>query len=118
MNKLEGTWNCVSAKVDGNELAAETAAALRLTLTKDRYKTEKGSQVLFDSSYTINEATNPKEINMVGTEGDLMGKEAQGIYSLEGDVLRICYTMPGLARPQRFESPAGSKGYLVVWKRG
>jgi uncharacterized protein (TIGR03067 family) len=118
INDLKGTWTCVSAKVDGNELPEATTAALRLTLTEDRYKTEKGSQVLFDSTYTIDLSTNPKQINMVGTEGDLMGKEAQGIYSLESDTLRICYTMPGLARPQRFESPAGSKAYLVVWKRG
>jgi uncharacterized protein (TIGR03067 family) len=115
---LQGTWACVSAKVDGNELPVATTAELRLTLTKDRYKTEKGSQVLFDSTYTTNGATNPKQINMVGTEGDLKGKEAQGIYSLEGDTLRICYTMPGLSRPQGFESAPGSKAYLVVWKRG
>jgi len=54
---------------------------------------------------------------MVGTEGDLAGKEAEGIYSLEGDVLRICYVMPGLPRPEGFESAMGSKAFLVVWKR-
>src|SRR5215204_464647 len=115
---LEGTWTCVSAKVDGNALPEATTALLRLTLTQDRYKTEKGSDVLFDSTYTVNPEADPKQINMMGTEGDLKGKEAQGIYSLEGETLRICYTMPGLARPQTFESVPGSKAYLLVWKRG
>ena len=54
---------------------------------------------------------------MVGTEGDLAGKEAEGIYSLEGDVLRICYVMPDFPRPEGFESAMGSKAFLVVWKR-
>jgi len=84
---------------------------------RESYKTTKGDEVLFDSTYTVNTSTNPKQINMVETEGDLTGKEAQGIYALDGDVLRICYRMPGLGRPDAFESPAGSMSYLVTWKR-
>jgi uncharacterized protein (TIGR03067 family) len=103
--------------VDGRELPKEVVDALRLTLTADRYKTEKGSQVLFDSTYTVDASTSPKRISMVGTEGDLKGKEAQGIYAMDGGTLRICYTMPGLGRPETFEAPAGSNAYLVVWER-
>src|SRR5258708_559448 len=50
---LEGTWNCAFATVDGKPLPDATVKLLRLTLTKDHYKTEKGTEVLFDSSYTI-----------------------------------------------------------------
>jgi len=120
MNKdddLPGTWTCTSAIIDGKELPKETAALLRLTLTQGHYKTEKGSDVLFDSTYRVDASQNPRQISMVGTEGNLKGKEAQGIYSINGDVLRICYAMPGDGRPERFESAAGSKAYLVVWKR-
>jgi len=120
MNKddnLTGTWTCVSATIDGKELPKETAALLRLTLTQDRYKTEKGPDVLFDSSYRVDTSQTPRHISMIGTEGDLKGKEAQGIYSIDNDILRICYTMPGGNRPEKFESAAGSKAYLVIWKR-
>jgi len=116
-NRLYGSWSCVSAIVDGRSLPKETVALLRLTLTENRYKTEKGSEVLFDSTYTLDSSKDPKEINMVGTEGDLTGKEAQGIYRVEDNLLRICYTMPGVGRPIKFESPPGSKVYLIVWKR-
>ena len=120
MNKgddLQGAWTCISATVNGKALPKETAAALRLTITQDRYKTEKPGEVLFDSTYRVDPSRSPRQINMVGTEGDLKGKEAQGIYSIEKDTLRICYTMPGGGRPERFESLPGSKAYLVVWKR-
>jgi uncharacterized protein (TIGR03067 family) len=120
MNKsddLVGTWACSSAVVDGKRLPDETAALLRLTLTETRFKTEKGSQVLFDSAYTLDASKHPKEINMVGTEGDFVGKEACGIYLLERDTLQLCYTMPGTPRPIEFQSPGGSKTYWIVWKR-
>src|SRR5215813_7361889 len=114
---LKGTWACLAATVDGKPLPKDTTDLLSLTLSENRYKTEKGSQVLFDSSFTVDPSASPKQINMVGTEGDMAGKEAQGIYSLENDVLRICYVMPGLPRPKEFQSQAGSKAFLVSWKR-
>jgi uncharacterized protein (TIGR03067 family) len=112
---IEGKWLCVSATVNGKPLPKTTTDVLRLTLTKDRYKTERGAEVLFDSTYTINPAK--KEIDMIGTEGELTGKVAQGIYSYDGKILRICYVMPGLARPKSFESVEGSQAFLVLWKR-
>src|SRR5262249_2901334 len=75
---LAGTWNCLAATVNGKSLPDATVKLLRLTLTRDRYKTEKGSDVLFDSAYTVDASKRPGQINMVGTEGDLAGKEAQG----------------------------------------
>ena len=114
---LYGKWSCVSAVVDGRSLPEETTKLLRLTITEHGYKTEKGGEVLFESTYTTDTSKNPRQINMVGTEGDLAGKEAQGIFAVEGDRLEICYTMPGLTRPTKFESPAGSNAYWIVWKR-
>src|SRR5437588_11583599 len=96
---LQGNWTCVSATIDGKQLPEETTRLLRLALTATRYTTVEGSDILFDSTYTIAPLQNPKQINMLGTEGDLIGKEALGIYALEGSTLRICYTMPGNARP-------------------
>ena len=114
---VRGSWTCVSAVVDGKPLPDKTARKLKLTLTADRYKTDRGDEVLFDSTYRLDPAHKPSRIEMVGTEGDAAGKRALGIYSLEGDTLRICYTMPGGKRPERFESAAGSGAYLVTWTR-
>src|SRR4051794_35230100 len=70
---LQGTWTCLSAIVDGKPLPDQTVSLLRLTLTKDRYKTEKGAEVLFDSTYSIDGTKTPKQIDMIGTEGALTG---------------------------------------------
>ena len=114
---VRGSWTCVSAVVDGKPLPAKTVRKLKLLLTADRYKTERGDEVLFDSTYRLDPSPKPRRIEMIGTEGDAAGKPALGIYALEGDTLKICYTMPGGKRPERFESAAGSGAFLVVWTR-
>jgi uncharacterized protein (TIGR03067 family) len=114
---LAGTYTAALATVNGRDLPAEVVDALRLTLTDKTYKTERGNEVLFDSTYIIDTSVKPHQINMLGTEGPATGKEALGIYSLEGDFLRICYVMPGSPRPTTFASAPGSNAYLVIWRR-
>jgi uncharacterized protein (TIGR03067 family) len=116
-NRLIGTWTCVAAKVNGKPLSETTVKKLRLTLTDKRYKTERTDEVLFDSTYHLDIVATPPRITMIGTEGELIGKEAQGILSLTNDILTVCYTMPGKPRPRTFESAVGSEAHLVVWKR-
>jgi uncharacterized protein (TIGR03067 family) len=119
LEKLAGVWTCVSAINDGKPIPEGTVQQLRLTLTKEGgYKTERGADVLFDSTCKLDPAKTPKQIDMIGTEGDLKGKAAQGIYALNGDQLTICYAMPGKERPKEFESKPGSAATLLVWKRG
>ena len=117
MPALIGTWICVSAMIDGRPLPEETVQQLRLTLTAKRYKSERGDQVLFDSTYTVDPSKDPPQIDMIGTEGDLKGKPALGIYKLDGDSLTLCYVMPGKERPTKFESPPQSGVFMVVYKR-
>jgi uncharacterized protein (TIGR03067 family) len=117
MEKIEGSWDCVSAIVNGQALPEAVVQSLRLTLTNDRYITRRGDQVLFDSTYTTDPTQEPKRIKMLGTEGALKGKEAEGIYALEGDGLTMCYTMPGKSPPEAFDSSAGSEAYLIKWRR-
>ena len=114
---LPGTWTCVSATIDGRPLADETRKQLKLTMTADRFKTERGDQVLFDSTYSVDATKMPPQIDMIGTEGELKGKPALGIYKLDANQLTLCYVMPGSPRPTAFDSQPQSGVFLVVWKR-
>jgi uncharacterized protein (TIGR03067 family) len=115
LDKLAGAWRCVSGVNNGKPLPEDVVKQLRLTLTKDRYKTEKGKQVLFDGIYKIDAGRQPKHIDITAPEGEQAGKTSKGIYALEGDTLKMCYA--DKERPKEFESTPGSQTTLVVWKR-
>src|SRR5436190_2937475 len=117
VSRMTGTWSCVNATINGKPLSETAVKKMHLTMTDTRYKTERNDEVLFDSTYRLDTTKAPVHINMVGTEGDLIGKEAQGIIAVEGDTLKICYTMPGKARPTAFSSVTNFEAYMSIWKR-
>src|SRR4051812_46650623 len=100
VSDIQGEWACAEATIDGKPLDAKVAAELKLVMTAQRYRTERGDEVLFDSTYRLDPGREPKQIDLTGTEGDAAGKLAPGIYLLQGDTLKICYTMPGGQRPK------------------
>ena len=114
---LVGHWRCLSATIDGKSVSEKKTSELRLTITKDRYKTEDAKEVLFDSVFSLDSTSKPARISMTGTEGDLTGKQAKGIFEVSGDLLVLCYTMPEKAAPVSFQSAPGSGAYLTIWKR-
>jgi uncharacterized protein (TIGR03067 family) len=116
-NNLIGVWTCTAAIIDGRPLADETVKQLRLTLTADRYKSERDTEVLFDGTYKLDATKDPAHIDMTGTEGDFQGKNAPGIFKLDGDALTLCYVMPGKQRPTKFVSEPQSGVFLVVYRR-
>ena len=116
-SRVTGTWSCAAATINGQPLSEASVKKLHLTMTDTRYKTERNDEVLFDSTYRLDTSKSPAHINMVGTEGEVAGKEARGIIALDGDTLKICYTMPGKPRPVSFASATNSEAYLIVWKR-
>jgi uncharacterized protein (TIGR03067 family) len=116
-SRMTGTWSCATATINAKPLSETAVKKLHLTITDTRYKTERNDEVLFDSTYRLDTTKAPVHINMVGTEGDLIGKEAQGIIAVQGDTLKICYTMPGKPRPIAFASATNSEAYFIIWKR-
>jgi uncharacterized protein (TIGR03067 family) len=113
MSELDGVWMCESATVNGRKLDDATAKSLKLTLDGEQYKTELGDEVVFDSTYSVNNSINPPQIDMVGI-GELAGKIGKGIYKIEENRLTMCYTMPEKDRPKAFSSEEGSEAYLMI----
>lgn len=114
--ELVGTWQAVSAVVSGQSLSGDTVNTIRLILTATRFTTRRGSETLFDSTYTADSTQSPMHIEMIGVE-EFAGKPALGIYELKGEMLQLCYKMPGFPRPADFESQDGSGAFLITLKR-
>lgn len=114
--ELDGVWVCESGTVNGRKLDDGTAKSLRLTLNGEQFKTQRGDDVLFDSTFSVDTRVSPPHIDMVGI-GELAGKIGKGIYEVQQDRLTMCYTMPGHDRPKTFGSEEGSNAHLMVWRR-
>jgi uncharacterized protein (TIGR03067 family) len=115
---LQGTWTCVSAESDGKVIPADVVKQLRLDIDKDKYTTRKGDQVLFEGTIRLDATKKPHEIDLVDATGDNKGKTGKGIYEVDADTFKICHAVPpNEDRPNEFVSKAGSKFFLVVWKR-
>jgi len=116
MEKLLGTWSCVSGQVNGKPIQDETVKLLKLKMTADSYTTTKGDETLFVGAYRLDSTTNPKSIDIIATDGENEGKVALGIYDVDGDSCKLCYTM-GVERPKEFASKPGSGAFFAIWKR-
>jgi hypothetical protein len=51
------------------------------------------------------------------TDGFTKGKTQLGIYELEGDTFKACFSKPGTDRPADFTSKPGDGRTFSIWKR-
>jgi len=113
--EIQGTWLPVKAQIRGEEMNEQVLKTITLKLDAGKY--EVMAENLDKGTYTIDPAAKPKTIDVTGVEGPNAGKKMPAIYELDGDMLRICYGLGGSPRPTEFKSPAGTKTFLVTYKR-
>jgi uncharacterized protein (TIGR03067 family) len=113
---IQGTWVPVKAEIGGTPMKEDFLTNTVMKLEAPKYEvTVAGSPD--KGSYTLDAESKPKTIDITGEEGPNAGRKIAGIYELKGDTLRICYGLGGSARPAEFKSPAGTKYFLVTYKR-
>ncbi len=76
-----------------------------------------GGQVFLKAKITLDPSKKPKTIDYRMLEGFTKGKTQLGIYELDGDTFRSCFSAPGDPRPTDFTTKAGDRRTLSVWKR-
>jgi len=115
--QLEGTWEVVSARHNGEDSA--TIKEHRLILTRDTFRILKGDKVVYAGTYSTDTRKNPATIDFTNTEGEAKGKKWLGIFQLDKGMLTICDNAAdtGKPRPTELKSGPDSGRVLVVCKQ-
>jgi uncharacterized protein (TIGR03067 family) len=116
--KLQGTWDVVSLEVAGNTVPKDKLENFRSTI-KDDVMSHKGAEEgkTEEVTFVLDPSQKPKAIDMTLKKGGQAGQVILGIYSLDGDNLKLCMNQPGLERPKEFVSKAESRVVLIMLKR-
>jgi uncharacterized protein (TIGR03067 family) len=113
--KLQGTWRATSLERGGKAGTAGEAQRRKLVVDGNTITLWDGERRESESTFKLNPDQKPKEIDFMDSSGEK--PETLGIYSLEGDTLKLCFGMTEKDRPALFATKAGDNRILLVFQR-
>jgi uncharacterized protein (TIGR03067 family) len=116
---LQGTWEGVEFKVNGQALPQDTLKKIRVVITADRL-TFTGLDTPREFTFKVDPSKKPAAIDMTALNGPYKDKVGLGIYRLQQDTLTICIpNTPGAndQRPTEFASDNASNRILLTLKK-
>jgi uncharacterized protein (TIGR03067 family) len=116
LEALQGNWQPVSVTVNGQALDKERLKDDSMLIRKNTFVLRSGAGST-GGTFLIDPTKNPKTMDTETLIGEAKGTKSVGIYQLEGDTLRVCYSTDPKARPTEFSAGKDSKRALVVYQR-
>jgi uncharacterized protein (TIGR03067 family) len=114
LKKLQGEWSIQELEVDGQSFSPMGS---KIAISGESFTTN-GMGAAYEGTVELQPRKRPKEFDFVFTKGPEKGNRSLGIYELEGEVWRICFTMRGGNRPKAFATTPGSGLAFESLRRG
>jgi uncharacterized protein (TIGR03067 family) len=111
---LQGTWRFVKSSATTKALDQEFAARGTIVFRGDRFIVSLGNQKLVENRFKLHPGRNPRGIDATPLDGPLKGFTYQGIYTLEGGLLKLHFKDPGKKRPPRWPSGSPKKRTVIL----
>jgi uncharacterized protein (TIGR03067 family) len=115
--QLQGEWAMSTGGRDGHTLPGDMLKNSKRVCKGDETAVVVGGQLLMKAKFTLDPSKKPKSIDYQITGGANAGKTQLGIYELDGDTVKFCFSTPGKDRPTDFATKAGDGHTSSVWKR-
>src|SRR5262249_22014976 len=96
---LQGSWEIVGKEFLGKKATKEEIAKLKgeMVIKGDKvaqWAEEIGEKLLLSkATLKLNPTARPKALDLTYTDGVLKGKTVLAIYEVQGDTLRVCYSL-------------------------
>jgi uncharacterized protein (TIGR03067 family) len=117
MTLLEGDWSLVSGERDGQTIPEEFVKTGKRSVKDAETSVIINDMVVMKAKFKIDPIKKPKTIDYTVTDGPEKGKTVLGIYELDGDTVKFCFSAPDKERPSEFTAKEGSGRTLSLWKR-
>jgi uncharacterized protein (TIGR03067 family) len=115
--RLQGEWTMVSGERDGDAFPEGITNDAKRIVQGDETTVTMQGQLFMKAKFTLDTAKTPKTIDYSVTGGPYTGSTQLGIYELDGDTMKLCFSIPGQERPTNFLTKPGDGRTLAVWKR-
>jgi uncharacterized protein (TIGR03067 family) len=101
--KLQGTWMLTSMEVGGKAVPLPKDA--KLIFAGDKLTATGGPMGDEHATYKLDAGKKPRQIDLIEKKDGKDGKTIQGIYSIEGDTLKLAFAVEAEKgpRPTAFE---------------
>jgi uncharacterized protein (TIGR03067 family) len=111
--KFDGTWTLASEEFEGKKVAPEDLPGASYTV-RDGKVTFTATGVERTATLTVDATKDPKTYDLRRDDGL---RTLKGIYTWDGDDLKVCSADDQGERPSDFKTAPGSKNRIRVWKR-
>jgi uncharacterized protein (TIGR03067 family) len=115
LDLLQGTWTVAALEVDGQPI--ESPGDASIVIQGSRF-TGMGMGAAYEGTFELDASAKPARIDMKFDKGPESGNTNFGIYQLKGDSWKLCLATRGTARPESFQSIAGSGIAVETLVRG
>lgn len=114
--ETDGTWKPTDGMMDGTPMPDDFKKSMTYVLKGDKYEVSFGGEMQ-KGTITFDNTTKPQRMKMESKEGPDAGKTFQAIYTVEKDVLKVCYAMQGNEYPKEFKGDKGTHQMLITYQR-
>jgi uncharacterized protein (TIGR03067 family) len=117
LDRLQGTWVLVAMQREGEDVPAEEFKGWSAVYEGNRISLRDGERVRRRGIVTLDPSRKPKSINTWDQDGPYEDQTVPGIYELEGETLKLCFSRPGSERPREFTTRTKPGFLYCVYKR-
>jgi uncharacterized protein (TIGR03067 family) len=114
LDALQGSWKVQKLIRGGDEAPGKDSEKVVFLFEGNKVSIDEGRPKKETATFKLDATKKPKAIDFVP---ETKKESAEGVYDLDGDTLKLCFTRPGTARPKEVASEKGSETILVVLKR-
>jgi uncharacterized protein (TIGR03067 family) len=102
---------------EGEEVPPEAVKGSLVQYEDDRVTLYREGEIFRRGIVTLDPTKSPKKVNTWDLSGPYEDQTVPGIYEVDGDTLRLCFSRPGAERPAEFSTKKPPGFLSCVYKR-